>query len=89
LGTAGQKKFFKVKYLLGALSYGAKIQSDTYIKNYIDLCMMQLLGAFSCVQAAFSYFTMVSAEFTLKIFPACYTLLALIEIKGTKLELVS
>jgi len=89
LGTAGQKKFFKAKYLLRALSYGAKIQSDTYIKNYIDLCMMQFLGAFSWVKEAFSYFTMVFVDFTLKIFPACYTLRALIDIKGTKLELVS
>jgi len=32
---------------------------------------------------------MVFVDFTLKNFPACYTLLALIEIKGTKLELVS
>jgi hypothetical protein len=32
-GTAGQKKFFKVKYLFCAFSYGAKIHRGTYSKN--------------------------------------------------------
>jgi hypothetical protein len=45
-GSAGQKKFFKVKYLSGALLYGAKIQSDAYIKNYIDLRTLQFLAPF-------------------------------------------
>jgi len=38
------------------------------------------------VQEAFLNFTHVSIDFTLKIFPACYTSLALIERDGAKLE---
>ena len=34
------------------------------------------------VQEAFFNITIVSIDFTLKIFPTCYTLLALIEIEG-------
>ena len=34
------------------------------------------------VQEAFFNITIVSIDFTLKIFPICYTLLALIEIEG-------
>jgi hypothetical protein len=52
-GSAGQKKFFKVKYLSGALLYGANIQSGAYIKNYIDLYTLQFLCAFSWVQGFF------------------------------------
>jgi hypothetical protein len=36
-GSAGQKKFFKVKYFSGAFSYGANIQHDADIKNDIKL----------------------------------------------------
>ena len=41
------------------------------------------------VQGALLNFTHVSIDFTLKTFPACYTLLALIEIEGAKLELLN
>jgi hypothetical protein len=66
--AAGQKKFFKVKYVFGALSYGAKIQSDAYIKNDMDLYTLQFLGVFSWVQEAFSCFTIVFVDFTSKNF---------------------
>ena len=36
--SAGQKKFFKEKYFLGAFSYGANVESDPYVKNYVDFC---------------------------------------------------
>jgi hypothetical protein len=49
-GSAGQKKFFKVKYFSGAFYYGAKIQHNAYIKNHIDLCTLQFFCAFSWVQ---------------------------------------
>jgi hypothetical protein len=55
----GQKKFFKVKYIIGALSYGAKIQSGTYIKHYLDIYTLHFLGAFSWVQGAFSCFAIL------------------------------
>jgi hypothetical protein len=32
LGAAGRNKFFKLKYFIGALSYGTVIQSYSYIK---------------------------------------------------------
>jgi hypothetical protein len=67
-GSAGQKKFFKVKYASGALSYGAKIQRNAYIKNHIDLCTLQFLCAFSWLQEAMYYLAIVFVDFTLKIF---------------------
>jgi hypothetical protein len=66
--AAGQKKFFKVKYLSGAISYGAKIHSGACVENYIEICKLHLLGAFSRVQGAFFYITIVSIDFTLKNF---------------------
>jgi hypothetical protein len=63
-GFAGQKKFFEVKCFSGAFSYGANIQSDTDIKNYIELRALQFLCAFSWVQEAISYFAIVSLDFT-------------------------
>jgi hypothetical protein len=55
-GSAGQKKFFKLKYFSGELSYGAKIQRNAYIKNYIELRSLQILCAYSWVQEAILYF---------------------------------
>jgi hypothetical protein len=66
--SAGQKKLFKVKYFSGALSYGAKIQRNVYIKNHIDLCTLQSLCAFSWVQEAFCYFAIAFLDFTFKNF---------------------
>jgi hypothetical protein len=85
-GSAGQKKFVKVKYFFGAFSYGAKIQRNAYIKHNIDLCTLYLLCAFSWVQGEICYFAIVFVDFTLKIFPACYTLLTSIEIEDAKLK---
>jgi hypothetical protein len=63
-----EKKLFKVKYFSGALSHGAKLQSDAYIKNYVDIRTIHFLGAFSWVQEVFSYFTIEFVDFTLKNF---------------------
>jgi hypothetical protein len=67
-GSAGQKKFFKIKYFSGAFSYGAKIQRNTCIKHHIDLCMLQFLCAFSWLKEAICYFAIVFVDFTLKNF---------------------
>jgi hypothetical protein len=83
------KRIFKIKYVSGAFSYGAKIQRNAYIKNHIDFYMLHFFCAFSWVQEAFLNFAIVFIDFTLKIFPACYTLMALIKIEGAKLELLT
>jgi hypothetical protein len=67
-GSAGQKKFFKVKYFSGAFPYGANIQHDAYIKNYIELRTLRLFCAYSWRQKTISYFTIVFVDFTLKNF---------------------
>jgi hypothetical protein len=67
-GSAGQKKFLKLKYFSGAFSYGAKIQHDAYIKNHIDLCTLRFLCAFFWVKEAIFYIAIVVADFTLKNF---------------------
>ena len=66
--AAGQKKFFKVKYIIGVLSFGAKIQSSTYIKNHLDICTLHFLGAFTWVQGAFSCLIILFVDFILKNF---------------------
>jgi hypothetical protein len=63
-GSAGQKKFFKVKYFFGAFSYGANIQSDTYNKNHIELRALQFLCAFSWIQETISYVAILFVDFT-------------------------
>jgi hypothetical protein len=67
-GSAGQKKFFKVKYFSVAISYGAKIKHNAYIKNHIDACTLQFLCAFSWVQEAMCYVAIVFVDFTIKNF---------------------
>jgi hypothetical protein len=47
--------------------------------------MLHFLGAFSWVRETFCDFTIVCVDFTLKNFPTCYTLVALMKIAGAKL----
>jgi hypothetical protein len=79
--SAGQKKFFKVKYFSGAFSYGAKIQRNASIKNHIDLCTLQFLCTFSWVQKVMCYFVIGFVDFTLKIFSG---LLHFIDVSATQ-----
>jgi len=64
----GQKKFFKVKYVFGALSYGAKIKSDACIKNHLDVCMLHSPGAFYGLMWLF-FILPSHSYFSLKNFP--------------------
>jgi len=58
LKVVAQKKILKVKYVFGVLSYGAKIKSDAYTKNHMDICMLHFLGALYGFIRLFSFLPM-------------------------------
>jgi hypothetical protein len=66
--SAGQKKFFKVKYFSGAFSDGAKIKRNAFVRNHINRCTLQSLCAFPLGQEAICHVAFVFVDFTLKNF---------------------
>jgi hypothetical protein len=64
-----------------------KFKLFTILKYHMDIFMLHSLFFLYSFKWLFSIYPSQSYDFTLKKFPACYTVLMLLKIKGSKLEL--